>query len=99
MAPTPGTAEVYSADGRTGSDRTCNQKVSDLLQISEVLGSTFSRTVTSGFRVAELAAGRQGAPLAGFFEYALLCHESMTRISQNIGGMGTFLVFWIVAGF
>jgi 1,6-anhydro-N-acetylmuramate kinase len=46
------------------------------------------RTVVSDFRVAELAAGRQGAPLAGFFENALLSHPQVTRISQNIGGIG-----------
>jgi 1,6-anhydro-N-acetylmuramate kinase len=42
----------------------------------------------SDFRVAELAAGRQGAPLSGFFEAGLLFDQTVTRISQNIGGMG-----------
>uniref|UniRef100_A0A0B7K7X6 Anhydro-N-acetylmuramic acid kinase n=1 Tax=Bionectria ochroleuca TaxID=29856 RepID=A0A0B7K7X6_BIOOC len=46
------------------------------------------RACVSGFRVAELAAGRQGAPLAGFFEACLLSHPELTRISQNIGGIG-----------
>ena len=46
------------------------------------------RSVVSGFRVAELAAGRQGAPLAGFFEAGLLSDPSVTRIVQNIGGIG-----------
>lgn len=49
---------------------------------------TSIRTVVSGFRVAELAAGRQGAPLAGFFESALLTDPRKTIISQNIGGIG-----------
>ena len=44
--------------------------------------------MVSGFRVAELAAGRQGAPLAGFFEAGLLSDPSVTRIVQNIGGIG-----------
>lgn len=38
--------------------------------------------------MAELAAGRQGAPLSGFFENALLSDAKLTRISQNIGGIG-----------
>jgi 1,6-anhydro-N-acetylmuramate kinase len=50
------------------------------------------RTVVSSFRTAELAAGRQGAPLAGFFEAAILSHPSQTRISQNIGGIGNATV-------
>ncbi len=48
----------------------------------------YIRTVTSGFRVAELAAGRQGAPLAGFFEACLFIDKTVTRVSQNIGGIG-----------
>lgn len=50
------------------------------------------RTVISNFRTAELAAGRQGAPLSGFFEAAVLAHPSQTRISQNIGGIGNATV-------
>ncbi|CAL5875006.1 uncharacterized protein PFLUO_LOCUS9309 [Penicillium psychrofluorescens] len=50
------------------------------------------RTVISGFRVAELAAGRQGAPLSGFFEAGLLSNPELTRISQNIGGIGNATV-------
>ncbi|TVY54085.1 Anhydro-N-acetylmuramic acid kinase [Lachnellula cervina] len=51
-----------------------------------------ARTVISSFRTAELAVGRQGAPLSGFFEAAILAHPSQTRISQNIGGIGNATV-------
>lgn len=54
-----------------------------------------TRTVVSGFRVAELAAGRQGAPLAGFFEACLLSDPGVVRISQNIGGMGKCARGWL----
>ncbi|KAJ3542690.1 hypothetical protein NM208_g3961 [Fusarium decemcellulare] len=64
------------------------------LQMAEpaVIARETGRTVVSGFRVAELAAGRQGAPLAGFFEAALLSDQEVTRISQNIGGIGNATV-------
>ncbi|KAL1960883.1 hypothetical protein VTO42DRAFT_5866 [Malbranchea cinnamomea] len=64
------------------------------LQMAEpaVIAQKTKRTVVSGFRVAELAAGRQGAPLAGFFEAGLLSHPEITRISQNIGGIGNATV-------
>ena len=42
----------------------------------------------SDFRVAETAAGRQGAPLSGILEAGLLSHPRLTRVSQNIGGIG-----------
>lgn len=54
------------------------------------------RTVTSGFRVAELAAGRQGAPLSGFFEAGLLSDSELTRIIQNIGGIGEYFNITVI---
>ncbi|SPO03705.1 related to molecular chaperone distantly related to HSP70-fold metalloproteases [Cephalotrichum gorgonifer] len=66
------------------------------LQMAEpsVIAHQTKKTVTSNFRVAELAAGRQGAPLAGFFEACLLADPNLTRISQNIGGMGNASVLF-----
>lgn len=43
-------------------------------------------TVASDFRVAEIAAGRQGAPLSGILESALLRSDRLV-VCQNIGGM------------
>lgn len=47
---------------------------------------TDSSTVASDFRVAEVAAGRQGAPLSGILESALLRSDRLV-VCQNIGGM------------
>ncbi len=49
------------------------------------------RTVTD-FRVADMAAGGQGAPLVPFSEYLLYRREDETILLQNIGGIGNMTV-------
>lgn len=46
----------------------------------------------SDFRVADLAAGGNGAPLVPFTEYALYRRASETVLLQNIGGIGNMTV-------
>jgi anhydro-N-acetylmuramic acid kinase len=64
-------------------------------QIGEaaVLAAETGLTVIADFRVADIAAGGQGAPLVSFLDALMFASDERTRALQNIGGIGnvTFL--------
>lgn len=64
------------------------------LQIGEpsIIAYGLKTTVVADFRVMDMAAGGQGAPLVPFTEYILYQSQQKHRLLQNIGGIGNVTI-------
>ena len=70
------------------------QKISGTLQLGDpsYLNEAFNCPVVSDFRVRDMAAGGQGAPLVPYTEFILFRSEKKTIALQNIGGIGNITI-------
>ena len=68
--------------------------VRSTLQIGDpsTLACLLQRTVVGDFRMADMAVGGQGAPLASYFDYMYFTDETEARALLNIGGIGNMTV-------
>lgn len=81
--------DLIASHGQTIYHLVAPGRTRSTLQLGEpaVIALSTGKTVVADFRVADMAAGGQGAPLVSYFDAAYFAHSTRTRAVQNIGGM------------
>jgi anhydro-N-acetylmuramic acid kinase len=99
----PSTLHVIGSHGQTvwhqpAPDPALPLSTPSTLQIGEpsVIAAATGAPVVADLRVADMAVGGQGAPLAPYLDWAVLGDAERARCVQNIGGIGN--VTWLPAG-
>jgi anhydro-N-acetylmuramic acid kinase len=87
--------DLIASHGQTIYHLVAPDHMPSTLQFGEpsIIAQRTGATVVADFRVADMVAGGQGAPLASLLDALLFTSPDKTRALQNIGGIGnvTFL--------